>query len=112
MPFMRLNMQFPKLTTAATLAFGHLAKRNVIEVTEEQLDAYLSRRPFFPTPGQLTEDASTGYVVLTFEGITVGLGLFYTATDERGGKVESLYPKSQANRADRSAVGQEESGDA
>lgn len=112
MPFMRLNMQFPKLTTAATLAFGHLARRNKIEVTEEQLDAYLSRRPFFPEPGQLTEDASTGYVVLTFEGITVGLGLFYAATDERGGKVESLYPKAQANRADRSAVGQEESGDA
>lgn len=112
MPFMRLNMKFPKLTTAATLTLGHMATRNVIELTEEQLDAYLSRRPFFPDVGQLAEDASTGYVVLSFEGITVGLGLFYTATDERPGKVESLYPKAQANRADRAAASQEESGDA
>ena len=105
MPLLRTNMLHPKLTTGAIQSFGHLATRHTVELTPTQLSEFFSRQNVFPQPAQLTTCDSTGYVVLTHQGVVLGQGLYRTQTDEFPARIESLYPKSQSNRPDRCALG-------
>ena len=91
MLFMHTKGRFPKWTTAAVLTFGHLATRNVVEVTRRQLEAYLRREDISLGREQAAACSGRGYVVLRHQGVTVGLGLFHP--DNGGGTVASLFPK-------------------
>lgn len=100
LPFLRTNMKFPKMTTGATLAVGHLATRNVVNATRDQVDNYFRRQPFTPTPEQCEALDGVGYVIVRHEGVTAGLGLYLV---EEEPKVASMFPKSLANGPERSA---------
>lgn len=99
--FMHTDMLFPKLTTGATLMFGHLATRNVIELTEEQATLFLQRQPISPAGEQLQRCTSKGYVILTIDGVTLGQGLW--RPDGEPPHVESFHPKARALHTSRDA---------
>ncbi len=91
LPFLRVGNRYPKLTTAAAMLLGAGATRNRIALSAGQLKAYLARRDFPATTGQLGGNTG-GYVMVTYQGSTLGLGCLHTAA----GVVESLYPKAMA----------------
>lgn len=100
LPFLHTNMKYPKLTTGATLAIGHLATRNVLELEPAQVDAFFRREPVTPTSEQEAGLEGPGYVIARHQGITLGLGLYLR---EPYVKVASMFPKSLANGPERSA---------
>ncbi len=91
MLFMHTKGRFPKWTTAAVLAFGHLATRNVVEVTASQVEAYVRREEISLTREQAYACSGGGYVILRYRDVTVGMGLFRPTPG--GGTVASLFPK-------------------
>ncbi len=98
LPFLRIYLKFPKLSTAAAQQFGHAATRNVIDVDAVQAEAFLTRRDFRARPEQLTLCTGRGYVLVRYQGHTLGVG--FLIPDEEGGCVESMLPKSWARDPD------------
>lgn len=87
------KMAVPKLSTAAAMAFGDAATRMVMDVSRQEADAYLSRRPFHPDPETASRCDGQGYVVIRCEGITLGVGFYRTdRVDEP--VVQSHFPKA------------------
>ncbi len=97
MPLIRAQLDYPKLTTSGAMLFGSAARKNTVEVTDEQAAAYTGREEFRLADGQGAEITDTGYVLIRRRGITLGVALCYL--DER--RVLSMYPKvlSRAVRA-------------
>lgn len=93
--FIRVGNRYPKLTTAASMYLGPQVTRNRIDLSPGQLQAYLARQDFTPTPAQ-HEHVSGGYVMLSYQGFALGLGCLHVAA----GRVESLYPRHMAVDAD------------
>ncbi|MDJ0883314.1 MAG: hypothetical protein QNJ48_04095 [Desulfobacterales bacterium] len=91
MPFVRIGNRYPKLTTAAAMLLGPGATRNRMALSTDQLKAYLARRDFPATAEQLRCNTG-GYVIVTYQGFTLGLSCLHTAA----GVVESLCPKAMA----------------
>ena len=94
MLFMRTDGKYPKLTTAATLRFGALACKNVVDLQPEQLVAFMGRRDFHIEGAQVQNVSGTGYVMLRYQGIVVGLGVYRQHLH----LVESLFPKGWARQ--------------
>jgi len=92
MLFMHTDGKYPKLTTGAAMQFGHLAQRNVLDLTHEQVRAYLARQEFGATAGQTAQCHGTGYVIVRHQGFPLGIGVYRA----NRGIVESLYPKGWA----------------
>ncbi|MEC9466602.1 MAG: hypothetical protein VX834_12500 [Myxococcota bacterium] len=93
LPFVHTGMAMPKLTTAATFFIGSRAKRNVIDLSHDQTDAFLSRETLLLVEGQLDRCTDAGYVIVRHQGVTVGLG-FLRVTDDGCSTLESYFPKS------------------
>ncbi len=91
LPFLRVGNRYPKLTTAAAMELGAGATRNCIDLTTDQLKAYLARRDFALAAEQ-TQGVSGGYVMVRYRGLTLGLGGLHAAR----GVIESFYPKNMA----------------
>lgn len=92
LPFMRVYLKHPKLSTAAAMHFGHLATKNTIATTSDQAEAYLSREDFTASAEQIARCSGRGYVLLKHEDITLGVG-FLTAAED-GATVRSMFPKA------------------
>lgn len=92
--FLRTNMRYPKLTTAAAMIFGRHATRNVIALDRQQTEAYLARQSLTVTAAQASRCTGRGYVLLRHRGYTLGLGLYEPDRSAGAGRVHSLYPKA------------------
>jgi len=92
LPFIHTNMKYPKLTTAAALAFGVHATRNVIQVDHAQANDYLSGKPLALDKVQAVGLTDEGYVLVKLGEITLGLAVFLKRT--QGGEIRSLFPKA------------------
>jgi NOL1/NOP2/sun family putative RNA methylase len=92
MYFMKTRLRYPKLSTAAAIAFGQQAARNYLELEAEQVGAYINRQEIQVTAGQSRACTGLGYVVIRHRGIPLGLALYWPAPTG-GGVVESLFPK-------------------
>lgn len=100
MPFLRVSMRYPKLTTAAVYLIGKHAQSNVLEVERRRADRYLSRQEIAVEEHELSScDSRGGYVILQCEGLTIGLGLL----NRDRMKVVSFQPKAWAIPEDSSA---------
>ena len=106
LPFIHINMAFPKLTTGAARLLGPLATKNVIVLTETQADWYLRRVNQRVEPAQLEADTSKGYVLAMHAGFVLGVGLLRPQEDGSGW-LESLYPKAHALAEHRTAFEEE-----
>lgn len=92
LPFLRVQMAVPKLTTAAAMQFGQHATRNVIDATAGQTEAYLARDAFAPSPDQLVPCTARGYVVVRYSGGGIGIG-FLEDDPATAPAVRSMFPK-------------------
>ncbi|HET6569729.1 MAG TPA: hypothetical protein VFG50_17310 [Rhodothermales bacterium] len=94
MVFLRTGTRHPKLTTAAALAFGHAATRNVIAVDREGAEAFLNRKPVEVSAEAARHCTGLGYVIARHADFILGLGFYRPA--ESGGVLNSLFPKAWA----------------
>ncbi len=99
MSFIRTRMRFPKLTTAAAMAFGPLATRNVVALEQSQADQFLSREPFELSPAQAQMCTDTGYVLVRVDDVFLGVGLYRAERHT----IQSLLPKAWTLADDESA---------
>ena len=94
MLFMHTDGKYPKLTTSAALRFGFLASKNVVDLEPEQVVAFMGREDFEVDVAQVQTVSGTGYVILRYQEIVVGMGVYR----EHLGLVESLFPKGWARK--------------
>ncbi len=92
MPFIHINMKYPKLTTAAAMYFGAHARRNVLTLTPEQASSFLRGEVFTAVPDQISDYRDEGYVILKFEEMFLGTGIYYER--QKDGQVTGQYPKA------------------
>ncbi|NKQ37328.1 MAG: RsmB/NOP family class I SAM-dependent RNA methyltransferase [Chloroflexi bacterium] len=92
MALLRPSARFPKMSTAAAMFLGRHATRNFMEVTAVQLTAYLTRQSFTAAPEQTARCPQTGFIIIRYRGVDMGMALYRRET----GEVESLYPKGWA----------------
>ncbi len=101
-PFAYTDSAVPKLTTAAVSFLGHHATDSIVNLeSSHQADAFLSRTTITLRDNQT---CSKGYVVVRFDGLTLGLGIL-RLTDEGRMTVESCYPKAWAIEEGSTAFG-------
>lgn len=91
LPFLRIHLRYPKLTTGAAMQFGTLATRNAVDATDEQADHYLARERFLLTTTQRDRCTGMGYVLVRYHELTLGVGLYLGAEK---GVVTSMFPKA------------------
>ena len=94
MYFLKTTLRHPKLTTQASMRFGHEATKNYVTLDEEKLHAYLDRREVRLTATEAARCEGFGYVLVRHRGHTYGVGLF--RPENGGGRLESLFPKTWA----------------
>lgn len=95
LPFLRVKMKYPKLTTAAAMQFGRHATRNVIDATAAQAEAYLVRQDFTASAEALSRCTGRGYVIVRHAGWALGVGFLAPEGNGRG-IVRSMLPKGWA----------------
>ena len=105
--FLHAQMRFPKLTTAAVYFIGGHASRNVVSLTRDETDAFLSRETINLEDAEIERCTSQGYIVVKHEGIVMGLG-FLRFPAEGGAELESYFPKSWSIERGGSAFGSPE----
>ena len=86
-PASRMKGKFPKPSTNFIQLFGHIAAKNKIEVSLEDAEKY-----FRGAGLETSQDAETGYVILTYNGATLGIGFY------RNKKIENMLPKGRKIR--------------
>jgi NOL1/NOP2/sun family putative RNA methylase len=89
--FLKTNMQFPKISTAAAMVIGGCASRHVISLTPLQRAAYLKKEDIALLPEQVDSYFSTGYVLVHFKSIFLGLGLYFEPNDQHEHVLRSLF---------------------
>lgn len=94
LPLIHPDARPPKPTTAAAMAFGGAAVRNVVEAGDEQAGAYLAGEPFEPAPGAVASCTGPGLVLVRCRGLVLGVGRWSGAESAgAAARVESLYPR-------------------
>jgi len=91
--FIKTRIRYPKLSSAAVMAIGHLATAHVVELKAPQLPAFLSREDIRVSPEQRVRCAQTGYVVVKYNDIAIGLGLLFVRQETVEWVMRSLYPR-------------------
>ncbi len=96
--FMKVNFQFPKLSTAAARVWGHRARTNVVRLQREQNLAYMQGTDLFLTEEESRQIESDGYVIVFHAGAVMGLGLAQKL--EGVYRLRSLFPRDWAQLAE------------
>lgn len=95
MMFMRSSIGHPKMPTAVANMIAKKIRRNVVDLTREQIDVYLARQTLVLPPEQLRACDVDGYVFVRHSGHGLGQGLLHR--DENGeARLFSLFPKALA----------------
>jgi NOL1/NOP2/fmu family ribosome biogenesis protein len=92
--FMRAQTRFPKMTTAAAMAFGRKATRNTIDLDAEQIQAYVQRQDINLRSDQVRSCTGIGYVLVRHQGVEFGVALYLPDEQGKGERVKSLFPKA------------------
>lgn len=100
MPLVRVALRHPKLTTAGARLLGRMATRNVLRADEAQAQAYVHRDAFSISEDQEEELDGTGYVLVVYGGMTLGVGLYLHAHR----LVKSMFPKVLARAASSTSL--------
>ena len=98
-PAIYTRRRVPHLTTASALAWGHLAQRQVVELSSpERVDAYYKGHDLALSEHE-ARALTTGDCVIRYKGISIGGG--FCRNTHGALSLQSLYPK--ANRLSPSA---------
>jgi hypothetical protein len=102
MPFFRIRMRWPRPATAAVFKFGQLAKKNVLELEDDELAAMVYHRPLELEPERASALDGNGYVILRHRELSLGLGYYRPHRDPEDGdgegRLTSLCPKAWTQR--------------
>jgi SAM-dependent methyltransferase len=90
LPLFHMHFKYPKPTTSCAAAFGRKADRNVIDASYNQLQAYLTRKPFTLQNDQARSSDGSGYVLVRYQNAVLGVGFY----EHNQNVVASLLPKS------------------
>lgn len=93
MYFLNTSMRYPKLSTAAAMAFGPAATRNIIDLDETQAEAYLHRQHVQASAAQSQSVTGMGYVFVRYRGYVLGVGLFHPNESGAGGRIQNMFPR-------------------
>lgn len=93
---LRASIGHPKMPTGAATMIAKKVRRNVVDLTREQIDTYLSRETLELPPEQLRACSSDGYVFVRHAGHGLGQGLLYKDPDTGIARLHSLFPKALA----------------
>jgi NOL1/NOP2/fmu family ribosome biogenesis protein len=91
--FLHATMRRPKMTTAAAMAFGASARRNVVDLDRARAEAYVAREDVEVGGSDAGTVVGDGYVIVRWQGVALGAGWFRGAPGGAGGSVRSLFPK-------------------
>ncbi len=106
--FLRIDMAVPRPTTAGAMTWAAHATRHVVDLEDEQCDAYLRRQPFTLTADQQAGCTSRGHLLIRYDGQGLGMGFLISTRqdDPNQWKVKSLFPKAFTTAlANTSALG-------
>ncbi len=92
MVFMKTNIKFPKLSTAAALLLNNDVAKNFIALTDDQVENYHRRQEIQLSAGQSQACTGPGYVLVRYQGAALGVGVFYPTVGDNG-ILNSLFPK-------------------
>ncbi len=92
MPVLHTKGATPKPTTAAALDLAPRATRQVVDLTRDQVEAYLRRERVRLSATQAQACEEGGYVLVRYRGFGVGTAL-WRPEGATGGWLESLFPK-------------------
>jgi NOL1/NOP2/fmu family ribosome biogenesis protein len=96
--FMKINFQFPKLSTAAARVWGDRARRNIVRLQREQFRTYVQGEDLFLTEEESRQIESAGYVIVFYAGAVMGLGLAQKL--EGVYRLRSLFPRDWSQLAE------------
>ncbi len=89
MPFLRIKMRIPKLTTVAALKFGDFATRNIARINREQELSYWKGESFKLKDEQIVDFDRPANIILKAQDLVIGMGFLNSQFE-----VESLAPKA------------------
>jgi len=95
MMFMRSSIGHPKMPTGVANMIAKKIRRNVVDLSRDQIDAYLSRQTLLLPPEQLRACDSDGYVFVRYAQHGLGQGLLHRDADGTA-RLFSLFPKALA----------------
>jgi NOL1/NOP2/sun family putative RNA methylase len=90
--FLKTSLRFPKISTAAAMAFGGAAVRNVVDLGREEIQIYLERRSQVLSPDTIAACTGPGYAMVRHGGAVFGLG-FLREPGADGAELDSYFPK-------------------
>ncbi len=94
--FIKERDRYPKLATAAAMALGPHATRNVVDLDAEQVARFHDRGTFPLDPAQRAACEGSGYVMARHRGRVLGIGLYLVEK----GTLGSYFPKRWTPRRD------------
>jgi NOL1/NOP2/sun family putative RNA methylase len=90
---LKTEIRYPKLTTAGAKWLGALATKQFVELSDEQVYAYLQRAEILLTDAQVEHCQHTGYALVRYQGYGLGMGVLRRPLISGTWRLESLYPK-------------------
>ena len=87
------KIRFPKLTTGAAMFLAPYFAKNTLAFSDAQMTQYYQREPAILDASQVNLLSDQGYVLVTYKGCALGLGMYYPSSDSRPATVVSLFPK-------------------
>lgn len=94
LPLMRAHALYPKLSTAAAQLLGPLAEQNVVQLSRKQIESYMNRERVVLRPEQQIRITESGYVLVRYDTIALGIGFIRKTGNSSTNHMESLFPKA------------------
>jgi 16S rRNA C967 or C1407 C5-methylase (RsmB/RsmF family)/NOL1/NOP2/fmu family ribosome biogenesis protein len=102
LPVLRMQHHPAKLSTHGACLWGHLATRNVVELSRQQANAYLKRAIVAPDAAQIADCRTDGSIIVRWNGYSLGTA-WLGRTPNGSPRLASLYPKSERVPSDGDA---------
>jgi len=92
--FMRANSLYPKLSTPIAQLMGLRLQHHYVTLSREQIELYMRRELITLHPEQMVHVSETGYVIVRYNEIVLGVGFIKKPGNDPPQLMESLFPKA------------------
>ena len=96
--FYKTAINFPKLSTAAAMVFGKYATKNIVHLTAEQRDFFLTKQDLVLDKSAISLVTATGYVLVFYQNFCLGVGLYFAPTEQNAAhRIQSMIDLKLVN---------------